>query len=97
MAKLSKSEVLNLAQLSKIELTADETEEFTDELSDILELVEKLSTVDMKGLDPTIQVTGLVNATRPDELIDYGANQKDLLKNAPNVKDNQLKVKRMLG
>jgi aspartyl-tRNA(Asn)/glutamyl-tRNA(Gln) amidotransferase subunit C len=71
-------------------------EKFRGELSDILEYVEVLNNVDTSGLEPTSQVTGLKNVMRKDEARDYGYKTEDLLKNAPAVKDNQFKVRRVL-
>jgi aspartyl-tRNA(Asn)/glutamyl-tRNA(Gln) amidotransferase subunit C len=96
MSKLSRDDVLKLAQLSRLKLTDDEIERFRVDLSSILEYVEKLDSVDVSGLEPTYQVTGLKNIMRMDEPIDYGYETKDLLKNAPAVQDNQFKVKRVL-
>jgi aspartyl-tRNA(Asn)/glutamyl-tRNA(Gln) amidotransferase subunit C len=55
-----------------------------------------LNTVDVTGLEPTYQVTGLKNVMRADEIKPYQAKPKDLLKNAPTVQDNQFKVRRVL-
>jgi aspartyl-tRNA(Asn)/glutamyl-tRNA(Gln) amidotransferase subunit C len=96
MAKLSVSDVLKLAKLSKIQLTQDELNEFADELSAILDYAEQLASVDTSDLEPTIQVTGLTNVHRKDELIDYGITPKELLKNAPAQQDGLIKVKRVL-
>lgn len=96
MAKLSVSDVLKLAKLSKIQLTKDELDEFAQELSAILEYAEQLAGVDTDDLEPTVQVTGLTNVTRPDEIIDYGMSSEDLLKNAPAQQDGMIKVKRVL-
>lgn len=97
MAKLSREDVLKLARLARIELAEDELEEFTTEFDEILGYVEKLQQVDITGLEPTSQVTGLTNVMRADEVRDYGYKPEDLLKNVPSVQDNQLKVKRMIG
>lgn len=97
MAKLSRDDVLKLAQLARLDLSDDEVEEFSTELSEILGYVEQLGSVDVAGLKPTLQVTGLTNVTRKDEIHDYGYEAEDLLNNVPDVKDNMLKVKRMLG
>jgi aspartyl-tRNA(Asn)/glutamyl-tRNA(Gln) amidotransferase subunit C len=97
MAKLTQDDVLKLAQLARLDLTPEEVEEFSQELSEILQYVEQLSNVDVGGLKPTNQVTGLTNVTREDEVKDYGYRPQDLLKNVPEVKDNQIKVKRMVG
>lgn len=97
MTKLSREDVLKLASLARISLSDDEVEEFSEELSAILGYVEQLSGVDVAGLKPTNQVTGLTNVMREDKVIDYGYQPADLLKNVPAVQDGQIKVKRMIG
>jgi aspartyl-tRNA(Asn)/glutamyl-tRNA(Gln) amidotransferase subunit C len=97
MAKLSREDVLRLADLARIHVTDAEVDEFSDELSPILEYVEQLNDIDVDGLSPTNQVTGLTNVTRPDTVIDYGYSPHDLLKNVPKTEANQLKVPRMIG
>lgn len=97
MTKLSRDDVLHLAQLARISLSDDEVDEFSVELSAILQYIEQLSSVDVTGLEPTNQVTGLTNVMREDVVKDYGYAPQDLLKNVPKVQDNQLKVKRMIG
>jgi aspartyl-tRNA(Asn)/glutamyl-tRNA(Gln) amidotransferase subunit C len=97
MAKLTREDVLKLAQLARLDLTTDEIEKYRAELSEILQYVEQLQSTDVKGLEPTRQVTGLTNVTRRDEVKDYGYEPRDLLKNVPATKDHQIKVKRMLG
>jgi aspartyl-tRNA(Asn)/glutamyl-tRNA(Gln) amidotransferase subunit C len=97
MAKLTREDVLKLARLARISLSDAEVEEFSDELSAILQYVEQLSAVDVAGLEPTNQVTGLTNVMRTDEVVHYGYEPQDLLQNVPAVQGNQLKVKRMIG
>ena len=96
MAKLSREDILKLAQLAKLDLTEEEIEEYARELSEVLLYVEQLQSVDVTGLKPTNQVSGLTNVTRDDEVIDYGYEPLDLLKNVPETQDNQIKVKRMI-
>jgi aspartyl-tRNA(Asn)/glutamyl-tRNA(Gln) amidotransferase subunit C len=97
MAKLTREDVLKLARLARLEVSEAEIEEFSEELTAILQYVEQLQGVDVDGLKPTNQVTGLTNVTRPDEVKDYGYKVEALLDNVPAVKDKQIKVKRMLG
>ncbi len=94
---LSRQDILKLAQLSRLGLSDQEVDEFAQELTAILQYVEQLSGVDVAGLQPTSQVTGLTNVTRADEVRDYGYKPSDLLKNVPQTQDNQIKVKRMIG
>lgn len=97
MAKLSREDVLKLASLARLELTEEQISVYREELSQILEYVEQLHQVDTEGLKPTNQVTGLVNVMREDKVRDYGYAPKVLLANVPNVKDDQIQVKRMVG
>ncbi len=97
MAKLTREDVLKLARLARLELSDKEVETYRTELSDILQYVEQLQSVEVDGLQPTNQVTGLTNVTRVDEVKDYGYKTDELLKNVPKVKDHQIQVKRMLG
>ena len=97
MTELSREEVLKLAELARLALSDEEIEEFQGELSDILQYVEQLQQVDISGLKPTNQVTGLTNVMRDDTVRDYGYQPKDLLKNVPEVQDDMIKVNRMVG
>lgn len=97
MAHITREDILKLAQLARIDVSDQEVDEFSGELSAILQYVEQLADVDIHGLEPTSQVTGLVNVTRKDEIKHYGYEPTELLKNVPAVEQNQLKVKRMIG
>ena len=96
MSQITLEEVFALARLAKITLTEAQATQMQQEISQILEFVAQLDAVDTSGLEPTYQVTGLMNVTRPDELIDYGVTSNDLLANAPDQQDGSLKVKRVL-
>lgn len=96
MGKLTRDDVLKMANLARLELTESEIEGYTDELSTILQYVEMLHDIDVSGLKPTNQVTGLVNVTRPDVIKDYGYATKDLLELLPATENGHIKVKRMI-
>ena len=97
MADFTRDDVLKLARLARIGLDESEVDKFTEEFAAILKYVEQLQSVNVDGLEPTVQVTGLTNVTRPDTVVDYGYKTEDLLKNVPNVENKQIKVKRMIG
>jgi aspartyl-tRNA(Asn)/glutamyl-tRNA(Gln) amidotransferase subunit C len=97
MAQLSRDDVLKLARLARIELEEAEIDKFTEEFDAILKYVEQLQAVDVDGLEPTSQVTGLKNVMRQDTVIDYGYKASDLLPNVPTVENDQIKVKRMIA
>lgn len=97
MAKLTREDVLRLAQLARLHLSDEEIEQFNTEINAILGYVEQLQAVDLEGVEPTYQVTGLTNVMRPDVEIEYGASPAELLKNVPTKENGHIKVKRMLN
>ncbi len=96
MAKLTREDVLKLAQLSRLKLSDEEVLRFQDEITEILQYVEKLQSVDLAGVDPTYQVSGLSNVMREDAVYDYGVKAEDLLKNATVAEDGHIQVKRII-
>lgn len=96
MSTISIADVQKLAQLSALTITDDQATTMTDELNEILGYVEQLSEVDTEGVEPTYQVNGLENVTRPDEIVDMGVSRADLLKNAPQQQDGSIEVPRVL-
>lgn len=97
MSKLSRDDILKLARLARISLTDEEVTSYQHELAGILEYVEQLQGADIAGLEPTSQVTGLVNVMREDAAIDYGYSPAELMKNVPQTEADQIKVKRMIS
>ena len=97
MADVSRDDILKIARLARLDVTDDEVSVYASELGKILEYVTMLNDVDVAGLEPTNQVTGLTNVTRADEIVDYGYQPRDLLANVPNVDDDHIKVNRMVG
>jgi len=96
MSKITNEDVLRLAKLANIYIAPDKVVSLAKDLEEIITYVEMLKDIDVKGLSPTEQVTGLKNVMRSDKVIDYGATTDDLLKNAPARQGSQIKVKRVL-
>lgn len=96
MASISKDDVVYLARLSNLSLTDDEVESLQGDLANILDYVGQLSSLDTEGVEPTYQVNELENIDRPDEVIDYGIGREELLATAPEQKDNQIKVPKVI-
>lgn len=95
--KLSEKEVLHIADLARIELTAEESERFTRELSDVLSYVEQLGEVDTDQVEPISQITGKVNVYRPDEAVPCAEETKEIMAaNYPDRQDGYIKVKQIL-
>lgn len=64
--KLSREEVLHIAKLARIELREKEVEKFREQLSEILNFVEKLNELDTEGIDPKFSVVPPENVLRED-------------------------------
>jgi aspartyl-tRNA(Asn)/glutamyl-tRNA(Gln) amidotransferase subunit C len=64
---ITREEVLHVAKLARLELTDDEVERLTGQLSAILEAVSKVSELDLSDVPPTSHPLELVNGWGEDE------------------------------
>ena len=95
--KLKKEEIQHIADLARLELTDDELTNYGSQLSDILSYFDELKEVDTANVEPTAQVTGLVNVMRDDEVKEWPADEvAAALGQAPNKEGKFIKVKRIL-
>ena len=96
MNAISIDDVKKLARLSALDMSDEETASMQTDLTQILGYVEQLQAVNTDGIEPTYQVHDLETITRPDEVLDYGISQEELLKNAPKQADGSVVVPRVL-
>lgn len=96
MTTITRDDIVKLAQLSSLSLSDSEITNLQDDISNILSYVEQLNELDTTGVSPAYQVTGLENVTRPDEVKLSNVDREDLLALAPENKDNQIKVPKVL-
>jgi aspartyl-tRNA(Asn)/glutamyl-tRNA(Gln) amidotransferase subunit C len=95
--KLDKQQIQHIANLAKLDLSDEELEKYGGQLSDVLSYIDQLQEVDTNNVEPTAQVTGLVNAWREDEVMEWDEKEIDeALKQAPEIEDRQYKVKRVI-
>jgi aspartyl-tRNA(Asn)/glutamyl-tRNA(Gln) amidotransferase subunit C len=64
---ITREEVLHVAKLARLELTEEEVERLTGQLSAILEAVSKVSELDLTDVPPTSHPLALVNSWAEDE------------------------------
>jgi aspartyl-tRNA(Asn)/glutamyl-tRNA(Gln) amidotransferase subunit C len=64
---IDREQVLHVARLARLELDEDEVERMAGELSLILEHVERISELDLEGVESTTHVVELENVLRADE------------------------------
>lgn len=93
--KLSREEVLHIAALAKVGITAEDAEKFQGQLSSILENFEALQKLDTTGVTPTAQPVALQNVMMGDESR-TSMTADDVLGNAPQKEGEFFKVKIVL-
>jgi len=71
-----------VAELARIELSADEKARLGTQLGDILRYVDQLREVDVTGVEPTAHSVPLLNVTRKDEVGEC-LQHEAAMKNAP--------------
>jgi len=65
---LSRDQVLHVARLARLELSDDEVVRMSEELSKVLDHIEKIGELgDLAGVEPTSHVIEVENALRADE------------------------------
>lgn len=93
---ISREELIKLAKLSNLELSEEETSKYQEEVSSILEMIDKLKEIDTEGVEPTYQVSGNTNIMREDVISDDSLSTEELIKLAPNQTKNQIQVPKVL-
>ena len=97
MSNLSRQDVQRIADLARLELSAEELDLFTRQLGDILTYVEQIRALDTTGVAPTSQV--LNRPVDRDDLPADTLSREDLLLNAPDaaLEAGLFKVPRVIG
>ncbi|OIP80654.1 MAG: hypothetical protein AUK20_01165 [Parcubacteria group bacterium CG2_30_45_37] len=95
--KLSKQEIQDIAKLARLDLTEAELEKYGGQLSAVLSYIDQLKEVNVKGVEPAAQVTGLENVLREDEVKNWDEKEiEEALKDAPEKEGRFIKVKRVI-
>jgi aspartyl-tRNA(Asn)/glutamyl-tRNA(Gln) amidotransferase subunit C len=96
MKKITKEEIIRVAELARIDMPETEAVATADEVSSILSFVDILQSVDTEGVKPTSQVTALSDVWREDLVVSCDVPQTELLANAPMLEAGYIKVKKVL-
>lgn len=88
---IDREQVLHVARLARLELSDAEVETMAEELSGILEHVDRISELDLSGVEPTSHVVALVNVLRADEPRPSLTRER-ALENAPDTADGAFRV-----
>jgi aspartyl-tRNA(Asn)/glutamyl-tRNA(Gln) amidotransferase subunit C len=88
---IDREQVLPVARLARLELTDEELDRMAVELSGILEHVDRISSLDLDGVEPTSHVVALANVLRADEP-EPCLPREQALASAPDPADGAFRV-----
>jgi len=95
VSRISVEQVKHVANLARLAITEEEAEKFTTQLDAIITFAEQLNELDTTNVEPTSHVLDMKNVLRKDEA-KKGLPQEEVLKNAPDHEDGQIRVPSIL-
>ena len=93
--KITKDEVIHVANLARLELSEETIEIFAGQIGEILEHVDSLKRVDTQGVSATTHAISLTHAFRDDEVADP-ADRDLFMANAPESEDGSFIVPKII-
>jgi len=96
--KISREDVLKVAALANLELTAEEVEMYRGQLDDILTYIDKLNELDTSAVEPMAQVvaaSGNESALREDAVV-HTEVAAEVLRGAPDPAPPYFRVPRVI-
>ncbi|MBM7650194.1 aspartyl-tRNA(Asn)/glutamyl-tRNA(Gln) amidotransferase subunit C [Bacillus ectoiniformans] len=91
MSRISEEQVKHVAHLARLAITEEEAQKFTTQLDAIITFAEQLNELDTTGVKPTSHVLDMKNVLREDKS-EPGLSQEEVLKNAPDQANGQIRV-----
>jgi aspartyl-tRNA(Asn)/glutamyl-tRNA(Gln) amidotransferase subunit C len=92
---LNREQVHKVALLARLELSAEEEEQYAGQMSSILDYFEQLSELDTDHVEPTTRAIDMSNITRTDTQSDY-QNLAGIYAAAPDREEEFFKVPRIM-
>ena len=93
--KVSREEILHIADLANLNLKEDEIDSYVLNLQDILNFANIVNKENVEDLDITIGANEAKNLFRKDEIQNFEDN-KALMKNAPSQDQNMFKIPKII-
>lgn len=97
--KISREEVLHVAELAHLELTEAEVEKFLAQLDSILTYIDKLKELDVQGVEPMAQVLeahSTPETTLRDDTVRSCDVSEAILAQAPHAKAPYFRVPKVI-
>ncbi|MGY3716134.1 Asp-tRNA(Asn)/Glu-tRNA(Gln) amidotransferase subunit GatC [Sutcliffiella cohnii] len=95
MSRISKDQVKHVAHLARLAITEEEAEMLTNQLDSIITFAEQLNELNTDNVQPLTHVLNMKNVMREDTP-QKGLPVEEVLKNAPDHKDGQVRVPSIL-
>lgn len=92
---LSREEVRHVAQLARLDFSDEEEQRMAEEMSQILDYVEKLDELDTSGVRPMSHVLDVTNVFRADE-VKARIDQEQALEPAPETENSYFAVPKVV-
>ena len=94
--KVSKEEILHIANLADLNLEENETDNYLKNLEEILNFADIVNNAPVENLDITIGANETKNVFRKDE-VELFEDNKSLLENAPSKEQNMFKIPKVIN
>lgn len=94
--KVSKEELLHIANLADLNIADDEVDKYLKNLDDILNYVEVIQKAPIDDLSETFMANESANVFRKDEVIDF-ENKEGIMNNAPELENNMFKIPKVIN
>ncbi len=94
--KVTKKELLYIADLADLDIKEEECDEYLKNLEEILEFADIINNADTEKMDITIGVNDEVNVFRKDEAKEF-ENMEGLLENAPDKDQNMYRIPKVIN
>ena len=93
--KIDDKTVDNIAYLARLEFEKESKEEMKNDITRMLEFVNKLNELDTEGVEPLIYMVDETNMLR-DDISEQTISQKEALMNAPKKDSDYFKVPKVV-
>lgn len=93
---VTKKDVEYIANLARLKFSDEELENFTSELNEILNYIEKLNELNTENIEPLSHPIENINVFREDQL-KPSIDREEALKNAPSSTEEFFKVPKVIN
>ena len=93
--KISKEEILHIAELADLKINENEVDKYVLNLQDILNFANIVNNAKTDGMEITVGANENSNVFRKDKVIKF-EDEEALLQNAPDKENNMFKIPKVI-